>query len=580
MRVSSLVMNGLFHGAWIVLANQNELSRKTLGITCLNFLSHYKLNKSIMMLKHYFVASFSRFFYAGFLFLLLVLNSTSNAFAATAVLLESDVGDYIGQGRTQTYATVTVNGDQTSVNIDFSPYHATFAAPRGGTLATNTEFPGATRYPFQSPTNAGLSVSGDGRGCNRLTGWFEVREALFSSNGAPARLAIDFKQNCERSSAALYGAIRFNSDVPLETPSLRAIVGRDQSAYGQEIVVMDASQSIVRTGGASTFQWIQRKGPAVELRGGNTHLADFTAPYAAPGGEDLIFELRVSDGAKSDSAVLTIHTRSKTDPQTHMLFKSDPGDYIGGGRTFRYLENDGDFLLGVNSRGGASLSFNGEDYWNADFGPPQGTPFTIGHYENAQRFPFADADRPGLAISGAGRGCNTLSGKFDVLQLVPDSTGGFSRVAIDYEQHCGGQAPALYGEVRVNYLAPNPPTAVAGPDQSVGPNVNVVLNGRGSSDDAGIKTYRWRQIGGLSVPLTGADTATASFVSPMNTGDLEFSLLVVDDDELTSADSVTISVGQSQRGTAEAANSLDSGRGTLSPFWLLLCFLLRSNRKR
>lgn len=506
--------------------------------------------------------------------------STSSAFAATAVLLESDDGDFVGHGQTQTYSSVMATGDQTSVDIEFSPFRATFAAPRGETLATNNQFPGATRYPFQSPKNAGLSVFGDGRGCNQLTGWFEVRESLFSSEGKIARLAIDFKQNCDGSSAALYGAIRVNSDIPLQTPSLRAIAGRDQSVYGQEIVVLDGSQSILRTGGTPSFRWIQRQGPPVDLRGGNTNLADFIAPYAPPGGEDLIFELLVSDGAQSDNTVLTINTRSKTDPQTHMLFRSESGDYIGGGRTFRYLEHDGDFTLGGNSRGGASLSFNGEDYWNARFGPPEGVPFTIGHYDNAQRFPFADADKPGLDVSGAGRGCNTLSGNFDVLQLVSSSNGSFSRLAIDYEQHCEGGAPALYGEVRVNYLAPNPPTAFAGFDQSVGQNVNVVLNGRASSDDLGIKTYRWSQIRGPSVTLTGADTATAAFISPMSTENLEFRLLVVDDDELTSADSVNINVAQSHQGTAEPTNPRATGSGALSLIWLLLCFSMTFSRKR
>ena len=45
-------------------------------------------------------------------------------------------------------------------------------------------YPNATRFPFQG-TGAGLSISGSGRGCNELTGRFEVGGVLVNADGAP-----------------------------------------------------------------------------------------------------------------------------------------------------------------------------------------------------------------------------------------------------------------------------------------------------------------------------------------------------------------------------------------------------------
>src|SRR5262249_31089976 len=77
-------------------------------------------------------------------------------------------------------------------------------------------YEGATRYPFQSPTHAGLDISGDGRGCNESTGRFGVLESSFDASGNVLSFAADFEQHCEGDAPALYGAIRFQSTLPIE----------------------------------------------------------------------------------------------------------------------------------------------------------------------------------------------------------------------------------------------------------------------------------------------------------------------------------------------------------------------------
>ena len=91
-------------------------------------------------------------------------------------------------------------------------------------------------------------------------------------------------------------------------------------------------------------------------------------------------------------------------------------------------------------------------------------------------------------------------------------------------------------------------TADAGPDQTANEGETVTLDGIGSSDPAvsDMVRYRWAQIPGTTVALTGADTVTATFIAPnrqtANDGELVFELTVTDPDGDISTDTVTIFV--------------------------------------
>ena len=100
------------------------------------------------------------------------------------------------------------------------------AAPGDATLAAGT-YSGATRYPFQAPTEPGLDFSGNGAGCNTSTDSFMVRDAAYNGDGSVATFAADFTESCSGSTGPLQGEVRYNSTVPfsaLASPALAPLL--------------------------------------------------------------------------------------------------------------------------------------------------------------------------------------------------------------------------------------------------------------------------------------------------------------------------------------------------------------------
>jgi hypothetical protein len=129
-----------------------------------------------------------------------------------------------------------------------------------------------------------------------------------------------------------------------------------------------------------------------------------------------------------------------------LYFNSQPGDYIGQGLQQTYTMVDGNFYASsTNGTQHVSVRFNGSHWWYLDFAASSGTPLTAGQYEGATRYPFQSPTGSGLDVFGDGRGCNTLTGRFVVLEAVYDGSGNVMQFAADFEQHCEGMTPALFG---------------------------------------------------------------------------------------------------------------------------------------
>jgi hypothetical protein len=126
----------------------------------------------------------------------------------------SDAGDYIGQGATKSYTGATtifgLSGSLSNLTFTVSGLRDTWrvqlVAPQGQQLQAGTTYSGATRAPIQG-TGPGLSVSGDSRGCNTLTGDFTVNAIQADSQGNVTALAATFNQHCEGAAPGLHGTI-------------------------------------------------------------------------------------------------------------------------------------------------------------------------------------------------------------------------------------------------------------------------------------------------------------------------------------------------------------------------------------
>lgn len=111
----------------------------------------------------------------------------------------------------------------------------------------------------------------------------------------------------------------------------------------------------------------------------------------------------------------------------------------------------------------------------------------------------------------------------------------------------GGGGSSETTPIKENIL----PTVNAGSDQSVDEQTTVNLSMLASDTDGSIASYKWSQITGLSVTLTGDNSANTSFTAPsfvnpseVTSTTLTFEALVIDNDGGTSSNSITITVNQ------------------------------------
>jgi hypothetical protein len=169
----------------------------------------------------------------------------------------------------------------------------------------------------------------------------------------------------------------------------------------------------------------------------------------------------VLGSAPSAGAAVTLPPGSIPVPSagTFLYMNSEPGDYIGQGIEQLYTSDDSTINGSLPQGGGYFSAFvlqgNFDHWWFVDIAAPPGEPLVEGSYTGALRYPFND-DAPGLSVSGDGRGCNTLTGQFDVNEISHASTGELLVFDATFEQHCEGFDPALFGRIRIENPPPPP----------------------------------------------------------------------------------------------------------------------------
>ncbi len=127
----------------------------------------------------------------------------------------------------------------------------------------------------------------------------------------------------------------------------------------------------------------------------------------------------------------------------------DPGDYLTGGQTFRYVAADSTF----DARTFVTDAFIvGAQRQNVAFSVQFDKMASIarlqpGYYPNVQRLLLHNPTVGGLEVFGNSRGCETVGGWF-MIDSITYSGNDVSAIAARFEQHCNGNTAALRGSVR------------------------------------------------------------------------------------------------------------------------------------
>ncbi|HEY0021763.1 MAG TPA: hypothetical protein VGB24_02605 [Longimicrobium sp.] len=148
---------------------------------------------------------------------------------------------------------------------------------------------------------------------------------------------------------------------------------------------------------------------------------------------------------------------------SYVYLKSDAGDFVGGGRT--HLYQTGAFSVS-GSDGLMTVTVAADENWRGEFKAMNHlTELKPGYYGDLRRYPFHNPLAGGLAWSGQGRGCNTLSGWF-VVDRVVYTAGKITDIELRFEQHCEGGGPALRGQIRWSAADVAPPPEPVNPPPS------------------------------------------------------------------------------------------------------------------
>lgn len=119
-------------------------------------------------------------------------------------------GEYVGAGRTYRYQPheFTVRVRNGALRVEGSGWLLELAAEPGRELGVGV-YRNAVRFGNQRD-QAGLSFTGNGRGCNQISGAFVLWEWEIQGDEV-VRVALDFVQQCDNNEHPLCGHLRLNS---------------------------------------------------------------------------------------------------------------------------------------------------------------------------------------------------------------------------------------------------------------------------------------------------------------------------------------------------------------------------------
>jgi hypothetical protein len=142
---------------------------------------------------------------------------------------------------------------------------------------------------------------------------------------------------------------------------------------------------------------------------------------------------------------------------TFLSFLSEPGDYVGQGRSRRF-DAFADVYTAValcgNNRLEVSLHGANGEFSGVTMSAPRGTDIRPGNYENAVNWP-PSGSVAGLTVLIEGRVCGRSNGRFTVTDAVFGTDGSVERFRAIFEQRCDGSSAGMSGEISLERVPIN-----------------------------------------------------------------------------------------------------------------------------
>ena len=308
-----------------------------------------------------------------------------------------------------------------------------------------------------------------------------------------------------------------------------ADAGPDQSVDEGTMVTLDGSASDDPENQTLTFAWtrVGDNTPMINLSSATAERPTFDAPDELLTDVTLTFSLTVSDGMNTSAAADTVVITITAGPNDPPIVEAGNPQTVGEG---------------------ASVTLTGSAT------DPEGQTLT---------FLWTQVDTSTVSLTNAAMTTATFTAP---TQLVNNLLLTFRLTATEPS---GGQSGSDMVVITVTAGTNDPPTADAGPDQSVDEGAMVTLDGSASDDpEDQTLTFAWTQVGASTVSLSSATAERPTFTAPtelLTDLTLTFSLTVSDGmNTSAAADTViiTVTAGNNDPPIVEAGNPQTVGEGT------------------
>jgi hypothetical protein len=152
------------------------------------------------------------------------------------------------------------------------------------------------------------------------------------------------------------------------------------------------------------------------------------------------------------ACLLSIAAHASVIPQTYLSFTSDAGDPVGLGQSYYFAPPAGHLVVNTTAAPISGIGF----FFDPGLGLPwsggsflsgaSDTQLAVGQYDATS----SASGQPHLDLYVEDRGAINPTGWFHIYDLTFDAIGLVQTLAVTFEQHSNGLAPALHGALLVN----------------------------------------------------------------------------------------------------------------------------------